>query len=111
MDKKLLGARLRKHRKQQKLTIHQLAEMVDVSDVFLGSIERGQKLPSLETFLRIVNTLGISADVLLQDELDSGRQFMVDDLTKNMLTLEPKQLRVACGTMNRMVELLKENIN
>lgn len=109
MDKILFGERIREYRKQKGLTIHQLAEMTDISDVFMGTIEHGQKLPSLETFLRVVNALDISADVLLQEDVRHGTQFAVDELTRAIHLLDDKQQRLACKIMNSVVEALKKN--
>ena len=35
-------------------------------------VERGEKVPSLETFLKIANVLEVSADLLLVDVLEKG---------------------------------------
>lgn len=35
-------------------------------------VERGEKIPSLETFIGIVNALGVSADMILADVIDVG---------------------------------------
>jgi len=35
-------------------------------------IERGEKTPSLETFINIVNVLGVSSDMILSDVLING---------------------------------------
>ena len=60
------GKRLRKHRKDRKLTLDQMAELVELSPNYLGDIERGKKFPGTETLIRIVNVLDISADELLK---------------------------------------------
>ena len=39
---------------------------------YIGMIERGEKIPSLETFINILNSLGVSADMVLSDVLDNG---------------------------------------
>ena len=49
-----------------------LAEKADLSVNYIGMLERGEKIPSLETFITIANSLGVSADMLLKDVLDKG---------------------------------------
>ncbi len=49
-----------------------LAEKADLSVNYIGMLERGEKVPSLETFITIANALGVSADMLLKDVLDKG---------------------------------------
>ena len=47
-----------------------LAEKAGVSINYIGSIERGEKLPALETFIDIINALGVSADMILSDVVE-----------------------------------------
>ena len=37
--------------------------------IYLGEIERGVKMPSLNVFLRIVEELNVSVDYLLRNEI------------------------------------------
>ena len=50
----LLGQRIREQRKEKGWTIEQFAERVDLSANYVGDLERGVKIPKLETFIRIV---------------------------------------------------------
>lgn len=62
---KLIGKRIRECREKEGVSQEKLAELVSLSPHYLSAIERGIKLPSLETFIRIANQLGVSADTLL----------------------------------------------
>ena len=64
-----IGMNIRKYRKQRKLSQEQLAEKAGLSTNYIGMLERGEKTPSLETFLKIANILDVSADMLLADVL------------------------------------------
>ena len=64
-----IGKNIRKYRNQRKLRQDQLAEKTDLSTNYIGMVERGEKIPSLETFLKIANALEVSADMLLADVL------------------------------------------
>lgn len=55
-----VGARIRQIRKSQKLTQAQLAEKTDLSDDYIGAIERGSRSPSLEVLEKIAQALQIS---------------------------------------------------
>ena len=70
MNNALFGHRLRTYRKEKGLTIEKLVEQVGLSPNYLGDVERGKKLPSMATFIRLVNVLDISADELLKDEVN-----------------------------------------
>ena len=71
-----IGQSIRKYRKQKKLTLLQLAEMIDVSDSFIGQIERGRNKPSLETVVNIANALEVSVDDLLYYNLEAQISLM-----------------------------------
>lgn len=62
---RLMGAKIRRARRRMRLTQEALAERVDLSATFVGHIERGTRIPSLETIGRICKATGLSADYLL----------------------------------------------
>ena len=43
-----------------------------MSVTYTGMIERGEKVPKLETFITIANVLGVSSDLLLADVISVG---------------------------------------
>lgn len=69
MDLKSIGRRIREKRIDHSWSQEELAEKVNVSPVYIGMIERGEKLPRLETFISIVNVLDVTSDDVLQDVL------------------------------------------
>lgn len=88
----LMGERLRACRQAHKQTMKEFAELCGISERYLADIERGQKAPKLETFVRIANAAGISPEYLLQDSLvnlDPGN-FVRDAL--ELLTKEQKEI-------------------
>lgn len=72
-----IGKNIRKYRLMKKLRQEDLAEKADLSINYVGAIERGEKIPSLETLLVIINALGVSADMILADVIDTG--YLVKD--------------------------------
>ncbi len=62
---KSIGHVAREARKALQLTQEDAAERINVSVEFYARIERGNSLPSILTFARIVSALGVSADSLL----------------------------------------------
>lgn len=67
-----IGKNIRAYRQAKKLRQEDLAEKTGLSANYIGMVERGEKIPSLETFICIANALGVSADMLLADVLDTG---------------------------------------
>jgi transcriptional regulator with XRE-family HTH domain len=58
-NRKLLGEGIRKHRKLAGLTQEKLAEKVDLNPVYMGQIERGYKVPTVDVLLRIAKQLKV----------------------------------------------------
>ena len=75
MDKLTMGDRIREARKKQRLTQEQLSENLGISVEFIGQIERGLKLPSMQVFIKLIETLNVSADYLLRDSVSTGQLF------------------------------------
>lgn len=67
-----IGTNIRKFRTEKKLRQEDLAERAGLSANYIGMVERGEKIPSLESFISIVNALGVSADMVLHDVLETG---------------------------------------
>lgn len=65
MNYKLMGAKLRKARNRMRMTQEQAAERVDISASFLGHVERGSRIPSVETIVRLCKLYHVSADMIL----------------------------------------------
>ena len=80
----LLGQRIREQRKEKGWTIEQFAERVELSANYVGDLERGVKIPKLETFIRIVEVLDVSADVLIRDSVASASHVADDELCKKL---------------------------
>ena len=88
MDYKRLGERIREERHKLGLTQAQLAEAVDISDTYMGAIERGERSLTLDTLVRLVNRLGVTVDYLLADSVtDSDANIM--DQFKQIIDKQP----------------------
>lgn len=65
MDFVRFGKRVRAVRRAQDITQERLAELAGVSTSFIGHIERGSRVLSVETLHNICIALGASADDLM----------------------------------------------
>ena len=91
MDKHTMGDRIKEARKKMQLTQDALAERLDVSVEFVGQIERGLKLPSMQVFIRLIETLNVSADYLLRDSISTGKLFGENAIGRKIEKLKPQQ--------------------
>lgn len=71
IDNRAFGRKIKIAREDIGLTQAELAEKIDVSQNFLGDIERGIKLPSLNKLILLSNTLKISLDYMFAESLDN----------------------------------------
>ena len=69
-----IGERIRRVRENMFMSREKFSEMIDISDVFLGQIERGERSLSLKTLSNITSYTGVSADYFLNgnDSEDSN---------------------------------------
>lgn len=100
MDKVILGQQLRKVRREKGYTLQNLAEKAGVGNVYLSEIERGLKMPSLGSFIRLVEALEISADSILRGDLSSGKEYIYDEITQKMQNLTPQQRKTAADILD-----------
>ena len=84
MEMKDIGKRIRRKRIETGWCQEELAEKVDLSAPYIGMIERGKKVPRLETFVEIANVLEVSADELLCGVVDHGYEIRMSEYTKRI---------------------------
>lgn len=106
MDKAALGNRIREARRKKGYTQQALAEKAKIGEMYLSEIERGCKMPSLQCFTKIIETLNISADYVLRDELTSGQEYIYDEITEKLKNLTPKQRRTATDILEAYLKNL-----
>ena len=106
MEKIVLGDRLRQIRIQKGYTQQALAKKADIGTVYLGEIERGIKMPSLNIFIKIIEALDISADYVLRDALSSGGTYIFDEITDQLKDLTPQQRKTAVDILNAYIKNL-----
>lgn len=71
MDYSAMGKRVRKHRVYLGYTQEQLAEKAGVSASFIGHIEQGTRIASMQTLVALCEALDVTPNFLLQDNFDS----------------------------------------
>lgn len=60
-----IGSRIRNIRESMKLSRNTFSERINISEVFLSQVERGEKSISLNTLINICNNTGFSSDYIL----------------------------------------------
>ena len=106
MDKVELGMKLREARNKAGFTQEPLAEKADIGVMYLGEIERGVKMPSMKIFIKLIEALDISADYILRNELPSGKEYVLDEITEKLASLTPKQRKAAVDILDAFIKNL-----
>lgn len=83
MNSKSFGKKLRAYRSKRGWSLKECSEKMGISTRYLADIERGDKLPKLETFIQMLNVLSASADDVLQDSLTVGYEAKKQRYTKS----------------------------
>lgn len=91
MELSTIGKNIRNVRKAKKMRQEDLAERTGLSVNYIGNVERGEKIPSLETFLNIINALGVTSDIVLADVLDAGYVIRSSILSEKMEKLPQEE--------------------
>lgn len=104
LNYKLLGKRIKEARLKNKLTQEDLAEMVGVSSVYISHIEVASSKPSLETLVKICNSLNTTPDYLLFNSLYVSKEYINDEFANLLDNCSPKDLKL-------ILELAKTVIN
>ena len=73
-----MGPRMKRRRKELKMSQAELAEKINVSNNHISSIETGKQITSLTTFVKICEQLDTTPDFLLLGSLHT------DNLPKNI---------------------------
>lgn len=103
-----IGKNIRKFREIKKLRQEDLAEKTDLTTNYIGMIERREKIPSLETFINILNSLGVSADMVLSDVLDNGYTVKDSLLNEKLEKLVPEDRNRIYEVIDTMMKHSKQ---
>ena len=107
MDQKAIGKRIKSAREKKGMTQEQLAELVNLSPMHVSVIERGNKLPRLETLINIANILDVSADVLLQDVVNNQIKLHTSEASDLIAQLSREDQRRVLAALHSFVETTK----
>ena len=109
MDYSSIGKNIRQCRLERHFSQEQLAERVNVSANYIGMIERGEKAPSLETFLALANALQVGADRLLWEVLTVGYQEKSSQLVQRLGRLSQRDQKLIFAVMDTMLQFTEAN--
>ena len=104
MDAKAVGQRIRAARERKHMSQEELASLVDICPTHVSVIERGTKIPRMDTFVAIANVLEVSADSLLVDVVDHAVESAASELSGLMENLPREEKERILKVVSAMVE-------
>jgi transcriptional regulator with XRE-family HTH domain len=109
MDYHQLGKRIRQERQKLNLTQEKIAESIDISDSYIGQIERGERSLTLDTLVKLANKLGVTIDYLLQDSMGHVTSDQtINQLAQILHSRSPKQKQMALDIIKMMFSHMDE---
>jgi len=94
LDYSIIGERLKKARKDKKLTQEQLAEKIDVSVAFLSRVERGDVKINLSRLSQICDLLEISLSYILTGVGSNSKDYLSDEFSNLLKNCPPDKLKL-----------------
>lgn len=104
MELESIGKNIRKFRQERHLRQEDLAEKAGLSVNYVGALERGEKTPSLESFITIANVLHVSSDMLLEDVLLTGYRVKESLLAEKMSSLTYAQRVQVYAVLDALIQ-------
>lgn len=100
----LFAQRVRKLRKAAKLSLETAAERGNITGNFWGDVERGKKVPSLDTIMAMARGLALPASSLLLLEREEAPKDIRKRIDSLLVECNPQQLEM----VHRVIKVLLE---
>ncbi|BBO73123.1 transcriptional regulator [Desulfosarcina widdelii] len=100
--KQLLGARIKEIRKKRHLTQEQLAEKVGINPKYVSSIERGKENPTLDTFIKIAESLEVGIGDLFNRLEPENPKRRIKDIVSMLEQAPAEQQKLALKVLSAL---------
>lgn len=111
IDYVAIGKRIRKRRREVKMSQEKLAELIDVSPPHMSNIENGKTKFSLQVLLDLAYALDTTPDVLMLDHLknkSSARGMVLAEIGKLLEGCTPVQMTMIEETIKTTKNMLQQ---
>jgi len=112
MDYSVIGANIKRRRKDFGLTQGVLAKEIGLSTVFISQIENGVRKPSLETLVKIAGVLNVSVDLLLTPTENNESQALIKEVVSILQKRRLEQIELFFDVVKQINNyLVAQDIN
>ena len=103
-----IGERIRYIRTQKGLSQEELAELADVSAVYMCNVERGDKSVSLKVLIAVANALNVTVDSLLADTMASADTAKDKEVFSILGDCSKEESDIITKSMRALKQILRE---
>ena len=104
-DKKILGEKFKKYRKEKGLTQFQLAELVGLNEKQISRIEAGQNYPTYTTFAKLIEILEININ-----NFSTNQEIKINKNQEELIKLIKKSTDIELKIYADVVKSIKKNL-
>ena len=109
MDYSSIGKRIKLERNRLELTQAELAEKANITTAFVGQIERGETKLSLETLVNIANSLDVSIDYILRENVPLNSSSVIHEMLLLLKNRPIKDIKLLIDLAKALFESLDKN--
>ena len=102
VDYKVIGSRIKEQRIKNALTQEQLAELVDITTVYLSKIENGHVRPTIELLSTICSALKCDIGLLLLDSSPMSVNYQNEKVVQLFNACSPKVKPIAIELLEKL---------
>jgi len=104
-----IGSRIRAERTKQKISQEKLAEMAGVGTTHISHIETGNTVPSIKTFIAIINALNLSSDELLRNHISKAKHILEGEIAETIHDCTDAEALIITDTVKALKMSLRRN--
>ncbi|MCI8552861.1 MAG: helix-turn-helix transcriptional regulator [Lawsonibacter sp.] len=105
VDYKLIGSRIKQRRENSKMTQERVAELVNITVVYLSKIENGKVRPTLDTLAAICSALNCDLGEILLNITPESNQYQNERVIKLFQSCSPNVKPIALKLLEQLTEL------
>jgi transcriptional regulator with XRE-family HTH domain len=107
IDYQDIGTRIRAERIRQNVSQEKLAEMAGVGTTHISHIETGNTVPSIKTFIAIINALNLSSDELLRNQIHKVKHVLDGEMAVLLEDCNDEESRIITDTAKALKKSLR----
>lgn len=105
IDYKVIGARLKSQRTRLNMTQETLAELVDITTVYLSKIENGHVRPTLDLLSQLCSALNCDLGMILLNTSPASSKYQNEEVINLFNACTPKVKPIALELLDKLSKL------